>query len=231
MRSIFSKISNLYQILSIKGKIYLLVFILIIASSVIFIFLKVNDSLNVDIQIEKNEKAIIKKEEYINNITKLVKRISKLILLPQGENPIVYYIINPNRLIKEQEFFLGSQRGDVLVLYPKYSKAIIYSPDRNLIVNVGIMDLNKKDINAQLETQEEKKQVDTLLELQEEKKQNDDKTEELQKKLQKIDEKTKGDTRKKEKDRKEIKKSEKKSEKKSGKTTDTKSKAKTQNNP
>ncbi|MCU0660002.1 MAG: hypothetical protein MUD00_00045 [Candidatus Pacebacteria bacterium] len=36
-----------------------------------------------------------------------------------------------------KHFFKGAQKGDKLVVFPTTGKAIIYSPERDIIVNVG----------------------------------------------------------------------------------------------
>ncbi len=74
---------------------------------------------------------------------KLVQRVGELMILPQGEDPAIYNIDNPDVLKKEQAFFANAEKGDKLLLYPKNSKAIIYNPTRNIIVNVGPINISK----------------------------------------------------------------------------------------
>jgi hypothetical protein len=72
---------------------------------------------------------------------KLIKlytdNVSKLIMLPKGEEPVLATISDATALAKEQPFYAGSKNGDIVLVYQKALKAIIYSPDRNIIVNVG----------------------------------------------------------------------------------------------
>jgi hypothetical protein len=67
----------------------------------------------------------------------LIIEISKVMLLPQNEIPVIYTIDDPTTLMNKQPFFTASEKGDKLIIYPKSSKAIIYSPSRKVIVNVG----------------------------------------------------------------------------------------------
>ena len=67
----------------------------------------------------------------------LIAKVSKLIILPTGEEPVVATINDAAALVKDQVFYKGSQNGDVVLVYQKASKAIVYSPTRNVIVNVG----------------------------------------------------------------------------------------------
>jgi len=66
-----------------------------------------------------------------------VKSVSKLMILPTNEEPTVLDITDPQSLIAQQPFFTGSITGDKLLVYKTSARAIVYSPSRNLIVNVG----------------------------------------------------------------------------------------------
>ena len=67
----------------------------------------------------------------------LIAKVGKLIILPTGEEPVVATINDAASLIKDQVFYKGAQNGDIVLVYQKASKAIVYSPTRNVIVNVG----------------------------------------------------------------------------------------------
>lgn len=67
----------------------------------------------------------------------LVKEVGKIMILPANEEPIVLDITDPQALIAQQQFFAGSVAGDKLLLYKESARAIVYSPSRHLIVNVG----------------------------------------------------------------------------------------------
>jgi hypothetical protein len=67
----------------------------------------------------------------------IIAKVSKLILLPTGEDPVVATINDAATLSKDQAFYKGSKNGDIVLVYQKAAKAVIYSPDRNIIVNVG----------------------------------------------------------------------------------------------
>ncbi len=67
----------------------------------------------------------------------LIVKVGKLVILPKGENPVVATINDASTLIKQQAFYTGAINGDVVLVYQKAAKAIVYSPSRNVIVNVG----------------------------------------------------------------------------------------------
>ncbi len=70
-------------------------------------------------------------------VKELIANVGKLIILPTGEEPVIATINDAAALIKDQVFYKGAKNGDVVLVYQKASKAIVYSPDRNVIVNVG----------------------------------------------------------------------------------------------
>lgn len=67
----------------------------------------------------------------------LINEVGSLLLLPRDETPVVYIINDPELLKRQQPFFIDAEEGDVLLVYQRAVKAIIYSPERNIIVNVG----------------------------------------------------------------------------------------------
>ncbi|MDD5290949.1 MAG: hypothetical protein PHZ04_02425 [Patescibacteria group bacterium] len=67
----------------------------------------------------------------------LLNKVGQFIILPKGETPIVATITDPDKLAAGQAFYQGSIKGDKVLVYNKAKKAIIYSPSRNVLVNVG----------------------------------------------------------------------------------------------
>ncbi|PIQ35582.1 MAG: hypothetical protein CO060_00885 [Candidatus Yonathbacteria bacterium CG_4_9_14_0_2_um_filter_43_16] len=67
----------------------------------------------------------------------LVKDLGRIMILPTDETPTIFEITDPKAMIAEQPFFTGAIKGDKLLIYSSIARAIIYSPSRNLIVNVG----------------------------------------------------------------------------------------------
>ena len=58
-------------------------------------------------------------------------------ILPDNEVPQVAEIRDAALAAKEQLFYAGAQNGDKILIYLNSRKAIVYSPARNIIVNVG----------------------------------------------------------------------------------------------
>lgn len=63
--------------------------------------------------------------------------VSKHMILPEGDDPVLATVTDAEALIKQQTFFAGAVNGDQLLLFPRSLKAVIYSPSRNRIINAG----------------------------------------------------------------------------------------------
>lgn len=66
-----------------------------------------------------------------------VAAVGELMILPEGDEPVLATVTNAESLTKQQAFFSGSVNGDQLLLFPKNMKAVIYSPSRGKIINAG----------------------------------------------------------------------------------------------
>lgn len=75
-------------------------------------------------------------------IESIVGRVGQLIVLPADEEPTVASIVDVEKLAVEQPFYAGAKNGDQVLIYVKNRKAIIYDPDRNILVNVGPVSVN-----------------------------------------------------------------------------------------
>lgn len=82
---------------------------------------------------------IIRPEEAIiqDPAVEFPAQVSKLMRLPQDEKPEVF-VINANTP-RNQPFIENAQNGDVLLLYLKNQKAILFNPIKNQITKVGAL--------------------------------------------------------------------------------------------
>ncbi len=81
-------------------------------------------TLNTDSNIAKKE------------IDSLVSKVSKLYLLPAGEEPTVATVSDPE-VLKDQSFFTQSQKGDKVLIYTKVGRAILYRPSIDKIIETA----------------------------------------------------------------------------------------------
>ena len=96
------------------------------------------------------------------SLENLLNRIKSHMILPEDEEPTVATITSVETLIQEQPFFKGAQNGDKVIVYVGAKKAIIYSPGRNVIVNVGAVYVEANEEDSQLLTEELEKESDKL---------------------------------------------------------------------
>lgn len=71
-----------------------------------------------------------------NSNLSTVERVGKLILLPTDEEPQIIPIADALKL-KDQPFFKNARDGNILLIYSKNKKAILYDPQVNQIINVA----------------------------------------------------------------------------------------------
>lgn len=75
-------------------------------------------------------------------IEAVVAKASKLIDLPQGELPTLATVTDLEQL-KGQPFFAHAEVGDEVLLYTSAQKAYLYSPSKNIIVEVASLNIGQ----------------------------------------------------------------------------------------
>jgi hypothetical protein len=66
--------------------------------------------------------------------------VSKIIMLPPDETPVVRTVTNA-KLLSSQSFFKDAQNGDKVLIYQESQKAILYRPSEGKLVNVASVNL------------------------------------------------------------------------------------------
>lgn len=79
----------------------------------------------------------------------LLGDVRRHLILPEDEQPVVATISDIDALSKEQPFFEGASNGDKVIVYTTASKAIIYSPERDVIVNVGTVLVDNNEVELE----------------------------------------------------------------------------------
>lgn len=70
-------------------------------------------------------------------VNDLAAKVSRHIILPQGEIPLAITVVDAVGLAKSQPFFEDAQNGDKVLVYYKAQKVFLYSPSRDVVLNVG----------------------------------------------------------------------------------------------
>lgn len=66
----------------------------------------------------------------------VIEKVASLFETPK-ETPVLAVIVDADTLVNEQSFYNGAVDGDVLLVYPKAAKAVIYGVKEERLVNVG----------------------------------------------------------------------------------------------
>lgn len=96
-----------------------------------------NQSLKKEIATLKSDPQVKANEE----AKELVKKLAALVVLPEGEDPVIATVTDKDKL-KEQAVFAKAENGDRLVIYSNAKKAYLYDPKENKVrdiipVNIG----------------------------------------------------------------------------------------------
>lgn len=93
------------------------------------------------LHIAKQNPEVATQEE----TTELINKVSKLIVLPEGETPTVATVSDPEAL-KDQIFFAQAQKGDKVLIYAEAKKAILYSVTLDKILEVAPLNIGDKTV-------------------------------------------------------------------------------------
>ena len=70
-----------------------------------------------------------------SELESLLKKVNRIIVLPEGEVPTVATVTDKNK-VNNQQFFARSENGDKALIYTKAKKAFLYRPSANKIIEV-----------------------------------------------------------------------------------------------
>jgi len=80
-------------------------------------------------------------------VADVVAKVSKLILLPQGETPTLASVSDPAAL-SNQPFFDKAQKDDQVLIYSTAKEAVLYRPSNNMIINFAPINIGATDTAA-----------------------------------------------------------------------------------
>ncbi len=94
------------------------------------------------VKLKRNPQEVAQQE-----VKNIVAKVSRLILLPEGESPTIATVTDPN-LLKDQAFFGKTQKGDQILIYTNAKEAILYRPISNMIINVAPINIGNTQASA-----------------------------------------------------------------------------------
>ena len=87
------------------------------------------------VALKKNPQAIAQEE-----VTDLVAKVSKLVVLPATEVPTIATVSDPEAL-KDQAFFASAVKGDKVLIYAEAKKAVLYSVLMNKVLDIAPLNI------------------------------------------------------------------------------------------
>lgn len=98
-----------------------------------------------------------KAQEFINNpnaqqqkeVKELVQKVSRLMLLPEDEEPTIATVSDFDKL-KDQPFFENAHNGDKVLIYTKARLAILYDPKADKILGVTSVNLGEAETTTRV---------------------------------------------------------------------------------
>ena len=84
---------------------------------------------------ESNPEMVQKMAE--QELAQVVEKVGKLVMLPEGEDPILMTIEDESGIDKSKEFFEKAKNGDKILIYKEAKKAYLYRPSENKLVSVA----------------------------------------------------------------------------------------------
>jgi len=121
----------------------LIFIILFIVAIVGFVWYYVNYQQLKD-EVDLMGDSAAQQEMYEQEVEDILLQVGRHIVLPEGEMPELATVQDAEALAAEQAFFEGAINGDKLLVFSQ--KALLYSPSRDILVNVGpiyVSDLEK----------------------------------------------------------------------------------------
>lgn len=125
------KISQIGQRSNNKGFFHYLLQVIVVVLLIVGAWLVFTDK----IQLDSAPKTDVEATEA--EIDSLLEKISVHMILPSAEKPVLATIIDADKLSLEDPFYAGAEDGDKLLIWSAERRAIIYSPSRDIVVNMG----------------------------------------------------------------------------------------------
>jgi len=76
------------------------------------------------------------REDIQETIDDVVAEVEKLIVLPEGEEPTIATVTDPEKL-RDQVFFANAKEGHKVLIYTKAQKAYLYDPVAKRLIEVA----------------------------------------------------------------------------------------------
>lgn len=137
-KRVFVKKFNLLKLnkkFASRINIILLVLFLSVSALAVYFYIQFNE-------IRKNPQKVAEEQAL-----QLVSEVSKLIVLPEDEDPSIATVSDPEQLAG-QPFFSKAKKGDKVLIYTNAQKAILYDPVAKKIIDIAPLNIGINAGNA-----------------------------------------------------------------------------------
>lgn len=96
-----------------------------------------------DLRHTKQELEAIKNnpnQKTKEEVRDIIDKVGKLVILPQNEDPTIATVTDPAKL-SDQPFFANSKSGDKVLIYQEASRAVLYRPSENKVIEIAPLNL------------------------------------------------------------------------------------------
>lgn len=122
-------------------KYFSIIIILLLALTSFYFYRKAKNDPNAQAQAE---------------VKSLVSKVGDLMILPSSETPTIATVSDPEAL-KDQVFFIDSQKGDKVLIYSNAKKAILYRPDEDKIITIAPLNTDSSNTPTTVPTTDSSK--------------------------------------------------------------------------
>lgn len=132
----------------VGNKISFILFILVVALTVMYVRQRK--------EVARLTDPVIQTEYAQKQVEKVITELKKTVVVPDDEQlQLLGVIKDADALKKDQPFYANVQNGDYVFLFAKSSRALIWRPTENKVVNFGVADTSKAQQNTQQPSQTE----------------------------------------------------------------------------
>lgn len=139
-----------------KKNLIPLVVLMIVAGSVIGIFLYLKKGGGLDLNLNNSAKI-----DPVKEAERIMEEVGEIYLLP-NEIPTLATVSDKNQLV-DQIFFEKAEIGDKVLIYRTAGLAILYRPSMGKIINVGPVNLENGEIEGDTEEKKELEEARVLI--------------------------------------------------------------------
>lgn len=129
-----SKKELIVKLLGIKVPLVAVILLFVLVFAGLFVAVKQNPQILDNLMLTQTSMAEAEMRSLVNEVGQLIE-------LPGDEDPVIAEVTDVE-LLRDQQFFRSAQNGDRVLMYARNRKAILYRPNANRIIEVGMVSID-----------------------------------------------------------------------------------------